>query len=467
MRLAWFTPLEPVQSGISTYSATILPRLRQHAIDLFVDDEVWRPRRREAVRQADGFGAVLTELGRIRWAHDFQPLHLRQPYDLIVYQLGNARCHDYMWPYLMRHPGLLVLHDAQLHQSRARALLQDRREDDFRAEFAACHPDAPAGVAEWTIAGLGNAGAPLWPLSALAIRASRAVAVHCERLAADLREAHPAVPIHTVRFGVPDLQAPGETGVPDGSLPDTRSGTVLFAAFGLITPEKRIPQILRGLAAIRAEAPHVRLRLVGGTVPHYDVHADAEECGVSDLVEITGYVGDGEFDRHIREADVCFALRWPTNREASGPWIRALSAGRATVVNDLIHLVDVPTLDPRTWEVLTGRTDPSLRRPALREAVAVSIDILDEDHSLALAMRRLALDAPLRASLGAAARRFWERDHTLDAMAADYERVLEAAAAREPSPEARGTLPVHLLADASGTLRRLAAETGVEVDWVG
>ncbi len=38
----------------------------------------------------------------------------------------------------------------------------------------------------------------------------------------------------------------------------------------------------------------------------------------------------------------------------------------------------------------------------------VSIDILDEDHSLELAMRRLALDAPLRERLGAPRGAVWE-----------------------------------------------------------
>ena len=49
--------------------------------------------------------------------------HRRQPYDLVVYQLGNSRAHDFMWSFLFRYPGLLVLHDAQVHQARALWLL--------------------------------------------------------------------------------------------------------------------------------------------------------------------------------------------------------------------------------------------------------------------------------------------------------------------------------------------------------
>ena len=78
-------------------------------------------------------------------AHDFIWKNRARPYDLIVYQLGNAPCHDYMWAYLVRYPGLVVLHDGQLHHARGRMLLQRRqqpRREDYRREFRFNHPDA-------------------------------------------------------------------------------------------------------------------------------------------------------------------------------------------------------------------------------------------------------------------------------------------------------------------------------------
>jgi glycosyltransferase involved in cell wall biosynthesis len=476
VRLAWFTPLEPVRSGIATYSAMIVPRLAVgHDIDLFVDRDVWNTVAAGATRGADGYWSVEALGGRVRSAHDFLPRQARHACDLVVYQLGNAACHDYMWPYLMRHPGLVVLHDWQVHHARARALLQQQREDDYRAELASAHPDAPAGVADWVVAGVGNMAAYLWPLTSDIVRVSRAVAVHYPRVADALREQHPAAHLLTVRHGTPDLQAVAPEHRSAGAQDDPAPGgahAVVFAAFGLVTPEKRIPQILGALAAIRGVAPHVRLMLVGDEAPHYDVRADAARLGVADLVEITGFVTDAEFDARIAASDVCLCLRWPTNREASGPWLRALAAGKATIVNDLVHLVDVPTLDPRTWQVLAAPRDAAaaLAPPSIDEAVAVSVDILDEDHSLALAMRRLALDPALRASLGASARALWAAEHTLEAMTADYERAIAAAAAVPPRDvSALGLqvgLPRHLLADASDTARRLVAETGVTVDFL-
>src|SRR5437762_2247438 len=79
MRIAWFSPLPPVRSGIADVNAELLPRLERD----FVIERFDQPR-----------------------AHDFVWRNLRAPYDLVVYQLGNASCHDFIWAYLARFPGL-------------------------------------------------------------------------------------------------------------------------------------------------------------------------------------------------------------------------------------------------------------------------------------------------------------------------------------------------------------------------
>src|SRR6185369_11264536 len=118
MRLACFTPLEPVRSGISAYAAELLPALAaRHEVDVYVEDAVWRQYQSPPAPER-AFGA------RVCRAHDFVPRQVLAPYDLILYQLGNATCHEYMWPYVMRYPGLVILHDGELHHARAKALLR-------------------------------------------------------------------------------------------------------------------------------------------------------------------------------------------------------------------------------------------------------------------------------------------------------------------------------------------------------
>jgi hypothetical protein len=167
-------------------------------------------------------------------------------------------------------------------------------------------------------------------------------------------------------------------------------------------------------------------------------------------VTITGYLPtDDAFTACIAAADVGLCLRWPTAREVSGPWLRCLAAGKPTVITDLSHLADVPALDPRTWLPHQANGRPPC---------TVAIDILDEDHSLRLTLRRLGADGELRASLGKAGGEYWSANHGHDAMTADYVHVMADAMRQAPTTPA---LPDHLLDTADATLRRVLHPFGV------
>src|SRR5690606_15672291 len=226
VRLAIFSPLPPVRSGIAAYTAELLTALApRHAIEVFV-------------ASADEQRAAAVPAGVcVRSAHDFVWARRRTPYDLVVYQLGNATCHDYMWPYLVRWPGLVVLHERHLQHARARRLLQLKRADDYTAELFFSHPDAPPGAERIGLAGYDGPLVYLWPMEGVAVRAARAVAVHDASLAAALRARHPGVPVHAIPMGVADAggAAPSPIRARHGFGPQT----LVIAAFGGVTPEKR------------------------------------------------------------------------------------------------------------------------------------------------------------------------------------------------------------------------------------
>jgi glycosyltransferase involved in cell wall biosynthesis len=445
MRLAWFTPLPPVTSGISDYSAEILPWiLEAHAVDVFVataGELAWGIRHNLPVHDA----------------HEFVWRDHRTRYDLVVYQVGNARCHDYMWPYLFQFPGLVVLHDGHLHHARAWSLLRRGRQREYRAEFEFSHPEAPADAAELAISGFSGPVYYCWPLLGAVVASARVVAVHNAWLADAVREAYPAANVHTIRMGVCDPQ--------DGRSPDAmRTGVrarhgiptdaFLVTALGAMTPEKRIPQILRAVAATRAWRADIHVLLVGNRSAHYDPMADAEAAGLADRVTLAGFVPDTELPAYLAAADVAMCLRWPTTRETSASWLRCIAAGLPTVVTDLAHETATAALDPRSWTVIHASATRLAPDP-----VAVSIDILDEDHSLRLALRRLATDEDLRLRLGAAARVFWERNHMLPHMASDYRHAMATAAA---APVPTAALPPHLRPDPLAHARSVLSDVGAD-----
>jgi len=445
MRIAWFSPLPPNRSGIAAYSAELLPRLTAHEIEAFVDDSSGQD---APARTAPIDGVTL------RGAHDFPWRHARQPYDAVVYHVGNDASHDYLWPYMVRYPGLVVLHDGQLHQARAQALIRQKREADFRAEFTFCYPEASPLLADLVVAGLGGTLCYFWPMIHVAVQAARVVAIHNRFLARELAGQFPGTDVRHIHMGVPDPLLAAKT--PSAHVRRRHAipaDAVVFGSFGRVTPEKGLSAVLRVLAQLAPSLPSARLLIVGGTSSYFDLMAEARALGVADRVVEAGYVSDKAFPDYLAAVDVCLALRWPTGRETSAAWLRCAAAGKPTVVTDLVHTTDVPGLDLRSMKV-------ACTRPGAHEPVCAHVDLIDEVNTLRLALRRLTEDAGLRARLGGAARRFWEAEGTLDLMARDYEGLLGATSAAA-DPVTPAGWPAHLRADGTSAARALAAQVGV------
>lgn len=449
--LAWFTPWPPQRSGIAGRSAELVRLLaeRGHSIDVFVDeqDHSLAGTFGRARDDAPSIGEV-----RVQSAHDFVWRQMRGQYDLAVYQIGNSRLHEFIWPYLFRWPGLAVLHDARLHHARGRALLRHKRFDDYRAEFAWNHPDVSPDAAELGVKGFDGVYYYQWPMVRGVIASARGVASHSRGAVSALGDEAPHREIDYIALG----EGPATLDIAQArrtfrARHGIDSEAIVFGVFGALTAEKRVPQILRAFAATRAWLPDVRLLLAGRRDPALRLDQEIAGLSLADAVTVVEALDDDEFDEAIASVDVSLNLRWPTSLETSGPWLRSLALGRASVIVDLAHQ-RLPVLDPRTWRRYSPCDD--LSAGADVRAIAVAIDILDEDHSLRLAMRRLAADPALRDRLGREARQYWEREHTVTRMIEDYERVI-AATLSQPSPDV--TLPTHLRPDPERHARELVA----------
>jgi hypothetical protein len=343
-----------------------------------------------------------------------------------------------MWAYLARYPGLVVLHDARLHQARARHLLEQRRFDDYRREFRYDHPDARADFAEYAIQGLGGPIYYFWPMRRVVMDTARVVAVHNPLVAEELRSETPNAIVETIRMGVAPLPAADTNGSEIRRRLGLSQYTFVFVVFGKVTREKRIPQILRSLGALTREGVDASLLVVGAEEDYSGIGDDCMRCGVSDRVRIAGHVQDAEVGSFLSIADACLCLRWPTAQETSASWLRCLAARRATVITDLPHLAIIP------------------------RDVALRVDLLDEEASLLTAMRELATDASLCDAVARSGHEYWSAHHTLDHMAADYNRVLISAIGR-PAPRATD-IPRHFTDDHSEPARLIAHQFGVSVD---
>jgi glycosyltransferase involved in cell wall biosynthesis len=95
--LAYFSPLAPIPSGISDYSAELLPELARHY-------EV----------EIIAFQGHVTDAGvksncAVRDLSYFETNASR--YSRVLYQMGNSPFHAHMWRMIEHYPGTVVLHD--------------------------------------------------------------------------------------------------------------------------------------------------------------------------------------------------------------------------------------------------------------------------------------------------------------------------------------------------------------------
>ena len=196
--------------------------------------------------------------------------------------------------YLFHYPGLVVLHDAQVHQARAQALLG-------RWDAAAT---TTCGSSRPTIRPPRPTPAVWWPRGSAALCSAVAARPSPGAIgAAHGRAQRPPSPPSGRR--APGSGRPpcshgrrrsagcGRTGDPAAQV-RARHGLgpqhLVIGTFGGLTPEKRLPQVFEAVAALASTHPDLHVLLVGTPALHYDVADDAAAHGIADRVHFTGYV---------------------------------------------------------------------------------------------------------------------------------------------------------------------------------
>ncbi|HMA38089.1 MAG TPA: glycosyl transferase family 1, partial [Chloroflexia bacterium] len=175
MRLAYFSPLNPVPSGIADYSEELLPFLTRGAtVDLFIDK--YRP-----TSPAITAGFAVYPAGR------FARLARQRPYDATVYQMGNSPAHAYIYERLLQTPGVLVLHELVLHHLRMWMALQRGKGRAYLQAMQATYGAAGRQAAERVLLGQHPEALFTFPLVEEALARAQGVLVHSQYLAAQVR----------------------------------------------------------------------------------------------------------------------------------------------------------------------------------------------------------------------------------------------------------------------------------------
>ena len=403
MRVAYYSPLPPSRSGIADYSTLLLPALRER-IEI-----------------------VVAEKGK------------RAPSaDVALYHLGNdPDAHGWILDALNERPGVVVLHEYVLHhliagttigRGNGRAYL-----DAMERELGVAGRLLGLGVLDNLLPLLWETQPERFPLSGVVLDQARGLIVHSKYVAERAREAGYRGPL----WRIPHPAWPMGVVEPATDV----SGDPLIGCFGFLNMNKRIPELLEAFASFRRQQPGARLLLVGAAGERFDVQRRLERLGLTEGVERLDYVSEERMWSLMAACDVLVNLRYPTMGETSGSVIRALALGQALVVSDVGWFSELPD-------------DAVLKVPI-------------DDYEVATIEAALTVATDHRATLGAAARAYVEREHALPAVTDAYVSALEVAAGG-PAVDDSVLLRIAEAAaeigiDAVSVLARAAREAGILV----
>jgi glycosyltransferase involved in cell wall biosynthesis/SAM-dependent methyltransferase len=371
MRAAYFSPLPPARSGIADYSEALIESLRPLA-SLEVFSSAGQPY--DAAR-----------------------------FDIALYHVGNNGYHDFVYQAALAHPGVVVMHESNLHHLIASLTI---RRDDWDGYVRECEYNggAPARAFAERVRKL-EVGPDYegLPMTRRLLERARGVVVHSHFMEAEMRAAGYRGPVAVIPHGA---------WIPEGDRNAWRYKlgldelTPLVGIFGYLKPYKRIAESLRAFRRLVRLVPHARMILVGEPHPEFPVEPMIRTMGLSANVRVLGFAPIQDFVGYLAACDIVLNLRYPTVGESSGTLLRSLGLGKAVMVSEIGSFREFP------------------------EDVCLKIPVGAGEEDLIFEYLNLLVSRPeVAQALGARARDYVARECNWAAVARQYAAFLEAVVA--------------------------------------
>lgn len=330
-KVAMFTPLPPIESGISDYSYDIICEISKYVdVDVFIDD---------------GYKNECEFPENVKVFNHSKFKSLGRVYDNIIYQVGNSYYHEYMYKYVKTFPGVLVLHDYNLHGVfQAIALSKNSNNIEMYKEFMS--PDLDKEELESYINDLttGKCSVKIQhiELNGYVVNPSKSIIVHSEYAKKKLLEKNIGTCVDVIPHytKVEELNLINEA----KNYYNINRNTLVISAFGHIHETKRALPILKAFSKVIEVNKNLKLRFVGklDSLIEIEFNNYVNSHNLKDYVDVTGYVDIEDFTKAIDATDICLNLRYPYNGETSGSLMRILGKGKCVIVNDIGSFSEIP-----------------------------------------------------------------------------------------------------------------------------
>jgi len=325
MKIAYFTPLSPIQSGISEYSEKeLLPYLSKYCnIDIIID------------KNYEPSNNSIKENFKIISYEKFE-----NKYDLLLYHIGNNPYHGYVFQEALKNPGVVVLHDPFLHHLIRKITVGDGDHAGYIKMMEYCLGPEGKEIAKNAIL---TKNFPLfeYPLVRKLADFSKTIIVHSNFAKQTVLKECPGAFVKKINMPISISESRNDNKLRrELDIPDDH---IVIGTFGHVGFYKRLHILLKSFAQYNKKNPNSVFLIAGSFLnKNYanQIHELIKSLGIEDKVIEVGYVKD--LLPYIQISDIAVQLRYPTAGETSIITLQILGLGKPVLVSNVGSFSELP-----------------------------------------------------------------------------------------------------------------------------
>lgn len=336
--LAYVSPLNPQQSGISDYSEELLLYLKEF-FDIKIIYNKSKPSNLNILNYFDVIDIDTNEeyLEGIKYR---------------LYHMGNNSMHEWIYKMLEKYPGIVVLHDLNLFGFNMYSTFLKGDTKQFKDDLYYCHGKEGLAAADELIENETYPDAQTFPMFQKVVDLSSGLIVHNKWMQEKIKYESTFKGItriipHGLSFNEIEMTSKEDL----KSELDLLNFDVTLGVFGHVIPNKRIEVILKSFSELYKTTTRVGLIFVGHATDEVqkELKKKIQDLGIQKNIRYVFSPALDMFEKYIQASDLCINLRWPTMGETSGVLMRALGFGVPCIVSNVGAYREYP--DNFVWKV--------------------------------------------------------------------------------------------------------------------
>lgn len=374
LHVGYVTPWPPQRSGIANHNFELVRRLNQQLrLTLYLE--------KSTAHTHDPDNLSIKKLSAL--PQDYASL------DLVIYHIGNnVAFHKRIYQVAWSHPGLVVLHDVNIHQFLYEGFFNTAKENYYRSAL---------------LEGYGETGRKyyedikqirtfhdIWkfPMSHALAKRSRGMIVH-SNWALEQFEGIDNVFSVPLAANTAERRGDAEAKAQLFNKLGLHDRCFLVASIGFVNKLKRIHKVLDALKVLIDRGYPVQFVLCGQlTDPGFDFDERCRSLGIESQVIKTGYLNDSDFKTILQNCDVVVNLRCPSMGESSAALMDAFAYGNACIVSNYNQYAEIP--DSVCWKAdvdhleipqLVAFLEALLRNPVVKRQLGQNAFQYVKDYS--------------------------------------------------------------------------------------